>query len=159
MWVVLVLGLLLTRLHLLCTQLQKTFLDAFWGSAAITAIFSPEHTALHVQPGRVPTSAGSRAAWAPLLVPAVGGGVSQQGQARGKSPLLVSAGKKASKDLGEVWEAWLQERWRGTGGGASELGLAPHGAGCCRCTGWGEAGRKGGYGSSWGGWGMSLNVP
>lgn len=97
MWVVLVLGLLLTRLHLLCTQLQKTFLDAFWGSAAITAIFSPEHTALHVQPGRVPTSAGSRAAWAPLLVPAVGGGVSQQGQARGKSLLLVSAGERRLK--------------------------------------------------------------
>lgn len=75
----------------------EDFLDAFWGSAAITAIFSPEHTALHVQLGRVPTSAGSRAAWAPLLVPAVGGGVSQQGQARGKSLLLVSAGERRLK--------------------------------------------------------------
>lgn len=74
----------------------EDFLEAFWGSAAIT-IFSPEHTALHVQLGRVPTSAGSRAVWVPLLVPTVGGGVLQQGQARGKSPLLVSAGERRPK--------------------------------------------------------------
>lgn len=101
------------------------------------------------EPGSVGPSAGPRRGWRCLAA----------GTGTRKEPAPGQCWRKASKDLGEVWEAWLQERWRGTGGGASELGPAPHGAGCCRCTGWGEAGRKGGYGSSWGGWGMSLNVP
>lgn len=69
--------------------------------------------------------------------------------------------RKASKDLGVVWEAWLRERWRETGGGASEgLGLAPQGAGLLADARGGERLReREGYESSWGGWGMSLNVP
>lgn len=86
------------------------------------------------EPGSVGPSAGPYRGWRCL---AAGTGTREE-------PAPGQCWRKASKDIGEVWEAWLQERWRGTGGGASELGLAPHGAGCWPMHGVGRGWEKGG---------------